>query len=210
MKKNRKKKLFMLGCLSLLLISTIYAVWTGKLEHTNELKADKTSARIEEVFEKGSQPSGTVKKEVSFENSSSNAVFLRVSYAETWQKEENGNKILLNNQVDKKDVATKHWQTGFGETSELWTDGGDGWFYYNKILKPGTQTEAILKDVSFPDYSGTYKDYENADYQLYFRMELLQASDSQSTLNQDEVNKKASKTVFGKEAVVSGETVSWK
>lgn len=64
--------------------------------------------------------------------------------------------------------------------------------------------------LTFPDYSGEYKEYEGADYQLYFRMELLQASDSQSTLNSAEVNKNASQTVFGKEATVAGETVNWK
>lgn len=210
MRKKRKLPLFVIGCLALLLITTVFAFWSGKMEHTNELKADQIDAKIEEVFDKDSKPTGTVKKEVSFKNNSSNACFLRVAYSETWEKEEEDGNILLNNQVNGTSVATKDWKAGFGETSELWTDGGDGWFYYNKILKPGTQTEKILESVSFPNYSGNYKEYENAQYQLYFRMELLQASDSQSTLNSDEVNQKASKTVFGKEAVVNGDTVSWK
>ena len=112
--------------------------------------------------------------------------------------------------MNGKDVATKNWINGFGQSGGNWTDGGDGWYYYNKILKPGAATEDILESVTFPDYSGKYKEYEGADYQLYFRMELLQASDSQSTLNSAEVNKNASQTVFGKEATVAGETVNWK
>lgn len=209
MRKKRKILLFLSGCLSLLLIASTFAFWTGKINHTNELKADNINAKIEETFEP-SKPVGTVQKEVAFKNDSSNASFLRISYAETWEKTEGDNKTLLNNQLNGKDVATKNWINGFGENSELWTDGGDGWYYYNQVLEPGAETKNILEAVSFPEYSGAYQDYKDADYQLYFRMELLQVSDSQSTLNSDEVNKKASQTVFGKEATVSDTTVKWK
>lgn len=209
MRKKRKILLFLSGCLSLLLIASTFAFWTGKINHTNELKADNINAKIEETFEP-SKPVGTVQKEVAFKNDSSNASFLRISYAETWEKTQGDNKTLLNNQLNGKDVATKNWINGFGENSELWTDGGDGWYYYNQVLEPGAETKNILEAVSFPEYSGAYQDYKDADYQLYFRMELLQVSDSQSTLNSDEVNKKASQTVFGKEATVSDTTVKWK
>ena len=209
MRKKSKINLFVIGCLALLLIGFSFALWTGKIWHTNELKADKLEAKIEETFKQGSKPTGNVKKEVSFKNNSSSTVFLRVSYAETWEKTEDDNKILLNNQLNGSDVATKNWKNGFAKDSDLWFDGGDGWFYYKKILKPGASTENILEDISFPEYSGDYKEYENAQYQLYFRMEILQLSDSQSTLNRFEVNKKASKTIFGKEATVNGEMVKW-
>ena len=211
MQKKKKIMLFVLGCLALLLVGSSFAFWSGKIEHTNVLKADTMNAEIKETFDSdNAKPSGTVQKKVSFKNDSSSAAFLRVSYGETWEKTEEKEKLLLNNQVNGADVATKNWLNGFGENSELWTDGGDGWYYYNKILKPGAATENILESVIFPDYSGEYKEYEGADYQLYFRMELLQASDSQSTLNSAEVNKNASQTVFGKEATVTGETVNWK
>lgn len=209
MRKKRKIMLFVFGCLALLLVGSSFAFWSGRIEHTNELKADKINARIEETF-KSSEPSGTVQKKVAFKNDSTNASFLRVSYAETWEKTEENNRVLLNNQLNKKDVATKNWENGFGQTGGAWTDGRDGWYYYNQVLKPGETTGEILESVTFPDYSGKYQDYKDADYQLYFRMELLQASDSQSTLNSDEVNQKASQTVFGKEATVNGTTVSWK
>ncbi len=211
MRKKRKIMLLMFGCLALLLIGSSFAFWSGKMEHTNKLKADKMNAVIKETFDsENAEPSGTVQKKVSFKNDSSSAAFLRVSYGETWEKTEADEKLLLNNQVNGEDVATKNWINGFGENSELWTDGGDGWYYYNLVLEPGEETANILETVSFPKYSGAYQDYKGADYQLYFRMELLQASDSQSTLNSNEVNKKASQTVFGKEATVNGTTVSWK
>ena len=211
MRKKRKIMLLMLGCLMLLLIGSSFAFWSGKMEHTNKLKADKMNAVIKETFDsENAEPSGTVQKKVSLKNDSSSAAFLRVSYGETWEKTEADEKMLLNNQVNGMDVATKNWMNGFGENSKFWTDAGDGWYYYNQILEPGAETKNILETVSFPEYSGAYQDYKGADYQLYFRMELLQVSDSQSTLNSDEVNKKASQTVFGKEATVNGTTVSWK
>lgn len=210
MKEKRKIRIFLCGCLALFLIGSSFAFWSGKIEHTNELKAHRTDAEIQETFEQGSQPSGMVPKKVTFRNNSTNAALLRVAYAETWKKQSGNDEVLLNNQINGTDVAAKNWINGFGENSDLWQDGGDGWFYYKKVLKPGETTEDILESVTFPEYRENYKDYKEAEYQLYFRMELLQASDSQSTLNRDEVNKKASETVFGKEAVIDGETVSWK
>lgn len=201
--------LFLIGCLALVLIGTSYAFWSGKIGHTNILKADNLKAELVETFKQKTAPSGTVQKQVSFKNNGTCAAFLRVCYAETWETTEDGKKILLNNQVNGTDIATKKWKTGFGEESVLWADGGDGWFYYKKVLEPGAQTDNILEEVIFPTYSGEYAKYKNADYQLYFRMELLQLSDSPSTLNSSEVNQKASKTVFGKEAMVNGDSVAW-
>lgn len=211
MQKRKKNVVFMVGCLALLLVASSFAYWSGKIEHTNELQADRMNAQIEETFEQGSQPSGTVEKKVAFKNDSTSAAFLRVAYAETWKKQsDDEDSLLLNNQVNETDVATKKWKNGFDANSDLWQDGGDGWFYYKRILKPSESTDEILESVTFPEYSGDYEDYKDAEYQLYFRMELLQASDSQSTLNSAEVNKNASQTVFGKEATVNGETVNWK
>lgn len=210
MRKKRKIMLFVFGCFVLLLMGSSFAFWSGKIEHTNVLQADKINAKITETFDSdAAEPSGTVQKEVAFKNNSSNASFLRVSYGETWETTENGKTFLLNNQVNGVDVAEKKWLNGFAENSDLWTKDDDGWYYYNRVLKPGAETEKILESVTFPDHSGDYEEYKGADYQLYFRMELLQVSDSQSTLNSAEVNQKASQTVFGKTATVNGTTVSW-
>lgn len=208
MHKRKKLITFTMGCVALLLIGGMFAYWSGQLEHTNQLKADVTKAKIVENFQQNAKPNATVPKEVSFQNNSSSAMFLRVSYAETWEKEDGDERILLNNQQNQTDVATKNW-TGEWNDNSLWQDGGDGWFYYKKVLAPKTTTAPVLTSVTFPDYTGVYEEYKGADYQLYFRMELLQASDSQSTLNSDEVNTKASQTVFGKKAVVDGVNVRW-
>lgn len=226
--KNAKLRLFVIGCLALLVTGFSLAFWSGKVEHTNQLKADQMSAKIVEVFAQDSEPRGRVPKSVSFQNYSSSSAFLRVAYAETWENDDDEDvdkegifiPTILNNQIDGKDVAVKNWINGFGQESDFWQDGGDGWFYYKKILKPGESTDPVLDSVTFPftedgatqDFPDdkTKRDYETSDYQLYFRMELLQASDSHATLNRDEVNAKASSTVFGKKAIVNGNSVVWK
>lgn len=209
MRKQKKIITFVIGCMTLLLVGSTYSYWHGEIEHTNQLQADWMNAEIIEDFTQKTSPSGTVIKKVSFQNNSSSSAFLRVAYAETWEKHEENDTLLLNNQQSGQDVAKKNWTEDW-KNRDLWQDGGDGWFYYKKVLSPGGETETILESVTFPEYEGVYQEYKDADYQLYFRMELLQVSDSQSTLNSEEVNTKASNTVFGKEAVVSGENVSWK
>lgn len=223
--KSAKLRLFVIGCLALFVTGFSLAFWSGKVEHTNQLKADQMHAKTVEVFEQNSEPRGTVSKSVSFQNDSSSSAFLRVAYAETWENdyddEEDGAYVptILNNQIDGKDVAVKNWINGFGKDSDFWQDGGDGWFYYKRILKPGESTDPVLESVTFPFAEGgatqefpddlTERRYETSDYQLYFRMELLQASDSHATLNHEEVNAKASSAVFGKKATVNGDTVTW-
>lgn len=211
MRRTKKFALLLIGCAALLLTGSSFAYWSGQIEHTNRLQADRMQAVIQEEFVQGSKPSGTVTKKVSFQNASSNAAFLRVCYAETWQKKEEGEGMLLNNQVNGTEVAEKHWLDGFAGTGGAWWNGNDGWFYYRKILKPGESTANILESVSFPSYSGAFTEYADASYQLYFRMELLQASDSAFTLNSAEVNANASAVVFGRTAVIDadGSSVSW-
>lgn len=158
-----------------------------------------------------STPDGTVTKEVSFKNDGTTDAFLRVAYVENWQKEDaEGNSVLLSNKANGTDVAVKNWTESF---SGDWQDGKDGWFYYKYVLPSGESTEKILNSVTFPDYrQESYKSYADADYSLYFKVEMLQASTGDATLNKDKVNKEASKTVFGKSATVDYvyKTVTWK
>ena len=157
MRKRMKIAVFMAGCLALLLTGVSFAFWSGNIEMTNVLKADQMTARIEETFTQETAPDGIVSKTVAFQNDSSCAAFLRVSYAETWEQTDGDSKRrLLNNQVGQTDVAKKNWKNGFGQDSEFWTDGQDGWFYYKKVLQPGASTENVLESVTFPEYTDAY------------------------------------------------------
>lgn len=197
------------GLAAAVIAGATYAFWSTAMEHVNELGSDTVSAEIKETFDKGAAPDGTVTKKVSFRNSGSASAFLRISYVESWTSGSGDEKQLLSNTSDGTDVAGKTW-TEFFRDSKNWEKGSDGWYYYRKLLPPGESTENIMDSVTFPEYTGKYQEYGSADYELYFRMELLQASDSKSTLNSDEVNEQAGSTVFGRKASLDADgTVTW-
>ncbi|MGU8456276.1 BsaA family SipW-dependent biofilm matrix protein [Clostridium perfringens] len=209
--KSIKNNLWaVLGLSVMFVIGTTLAIWYQSIQHTNHLGADTIKADVIENYTP-SEPDGTVTKKVSFKNSGSTDVFVRVAYVETWEKEDQNNeKVILNNKLNETDIATKNWTNDFYTD---WSDGGDGWLYYNYILKAGESTQEILNSVTFPDYAqAEYKNYGDAEYSLYFKVEMLQASTGDATLNRDEVNTEASQTVFGKLPFVNynSNTVTWK
>ena len=186
-------------------IGTTFAWQTWDLSVTNELRSHTTEVKVEEP---DFRPEDGVKK-VQFRNTGDSSVFLRVSYTEYWEKvEEDNTSYLLSNKVNGKAMATKHWTE---EWLSQWMDGEDGWYYYKKVLKPGVSTDLILKGVTFENVTGENTEYLNANYRLYFKGEVVQCSDGTNTLNSDEVNKEATKSLFGKEATVDGNgNVTWK
>lgn len=203
--KRIKNNLYLVLSLSIMLvIGTTLAIWHQNVQHINHLEADTIKSEIVENYTPH-EPVGTVTKEVSFKNAGTTDVFVRMAYVESWEKEDkNKDTMLLKNQLKGQDVVKKNWTEVF---FSKWDDGGDGWFYYKKVLTPGETTEKILSSVTFPDYTQeVYRSYEDADYSLYFKVEMLQASNGSATLNKDDVNQDASQTVFGKAATVDYDT----
>ena len=175
-------------------IGTTFAWQNWDLGVTNQLKAHDTDVTIEEEFDAYDY------KKVKFTNTGSSSVFLRVSYTEYWEMVKGSESYLLSNQVGATDVAIKIWTEKWPEYSSNpaipdWTEGEDGWFYYNWILKADTSTGLILTDVDL--IQPLPEAYQNADYHLYFKTEAVQCSDGSNTLNSPEVNAAATKKVFG-------------
>ena len=216
MPKNRGFVAKLVVVTSLVLTMTILGATYAYQRHENELdnllKAHNISGTIiENGVPTGEQedfainPGGApVSKEVKFENTSDSgaAVFVRVAYAQTWMDEDGA--LLAYDST----YATPNWSSAW--TSQ-WIDGGDGWYYYNEVLKAGDITLAVLESVNFA--SSLPGGYATGQYQLTFMMEVVQCSD------EEEVNEAASLATFGKKATVSdmttengavtGGTVSW-
>lgn len=179
-------------------IGTTFAWQTWDLDVTNQLKAHDTEVRVVEEFKPYEY------KKVQFQNTGSSSVFLRVSYTEHWELSD---MTILSNAADGREVAIKGWTESWQKD---WHDGGDGWYYYKKVLKSGESTNRILENVTFA-YPGTDDRYKNAEYYLYFKSEVVQCSDGSNTLNSAEVNADASRQLFGKTAVVNSDgSVKWK
>ena len=203
MNKKTGKKLIrtitILLLFSVFLIGGVYSWMRQSAEVTNEMNSHTTRVSIEEPETEFEVKSNfTQDKHVAFRNEGDSAVFLRVAYTETWEKgDENEEKLMLPDQTGGQDVAVKNWTSQGLYEEDYWFDGGDGWFYYKRVLQPGQSTEQILESVTFPEFTGAYKEYEDADYHLFFQVEAVQASVSKGTLNAAEVNADATWSTFG-------------
>lgn len=171
----------------------------------NEVRTPTVQVTTDEKT--GSVHNGTKQKEVVFRNEGSADIFLRIAYAETWiytEKSSDGKaeEILLPNRSETggdDSIVAKDWYNWDAN----WYDGGDGWYYYKKILEAGEETDEILRSVTFKG-TDSYPDsrYADAEYRLHFQVEAVQASDEL------QVSKDAVKELFDKSISVDSEN-SW-
>lgn len=163
----------------------------------NEVRTPTVEVTTSETIGNVDRYSGKKQKEVMFKNTGSADVFLRIAYAETWIYTESlsGGKteqIILPNRSEPGNddsIVSKEWHNW----NDNWYDGGDGWYYYKKVLEAEESTEEILRSVTFND-TDNYPDsrYADAEYQLHFQVEAVQASDEL------QVSKDAVKELFDK------------
>lgn len=148
-------------------------------------------------------------KKAAFSNDGEADVFLRVTYAETWTARDGS--ILPNTTRDKDGneitPASPNWRT------ERWyTGSSDGWYYYKRVL-PGTaaagsaesrSTGLLVDGVNFlsPEQFDSLLDtrYKDADYQIHFTMEIVQASDDWENVSVPAVQQMFHKTLGAKPA----------
>ena len=163
----------------------------------NEVRTPTVEVTTNETIGDVDHNSGKKQKEVMFKNTGSADVFLRIAYAETWIYTESlsdgkTEQIILPNRSETGNddsIVAKEWHNW----NDNWYDGGDGWYYYKKVLEAGENTEEILGSVTFND-TDNYPDsrYAEAEYQLHFQVEAVQASDEL------QVSKDAVKELFDK------------
>lgn len=164
----------------------------------NEVRTPTVEVTTNETIGNVDHNSGKKQKEVMFKNTGSADVFLRIAYAEAWIYTEplSGGKkeqIILPNRSETGNddsIVSKDWDNDWNDN---WYDGGDGWYYYKKVLKADESTEKVLRSVTFND-TDNYPDsrYVDAEYQLHFQVEAVQASDEL------QVSKDAVKKLFDK------------
>ena len=137
-----------------------------------------------------------VEKEVQFKNTGTAPVFLRVSYAEFW-KDADGK--VISGLVDGNEVVNKNWTEAWQND---WFDGGDGWYYYKKVLPANEMTAKVLTSLKFD--SNYAEIFQTADYTLKFVSEAVQYSDD------DSVNHRAVQANFGRDfKVISNNVITW-
>ncbi len=189
-KTKRSKTTWILGGLIVVLIFIVAiggifrGVMTWQMQEVsqeNNFESRTVSVETVENFPDKTVTPNTSKTKVAFKNTGSDSAFVRVAYAENW---ETSTALLEGNQHAEK-LWTSEWRS-------QWVDGGDGWYYYRKVLPAGATTDKILNAVKFD------ADVPAASYKLNFIVETVQVSDEQA------VNADATQKLFGKSSVLSG------
>lgn len=86
-------------------------------------------------------PGDVIDKIVSVTNDGDNPIWVRIRLDRS---------ILLAGEAADVDFNV----LGLDLNDEDWTEGADGWFYYNEILAPGETTENLFTQVTFPTSLG--------------------------------------------------------
>lgn len=209
LKSRKKANAVKLSGIALLTVAVAGIGGTGaviqhRLAVKNTLKTPTVEVSIDDIV--GKIEGSKKQKVVSFENQGTADVFIRVAYAEQWEKE---NELLSSQNSDGHDVAKKFKDTQLKNSMENmfpedeWTLGNDGWYYYRYVLEAANdsdtdQTKPLLTAVDFSNVSSQESEYNGADYELHFQVEAVQASDNY------ELNVEAVDTVFGSEVKLNG------
>lgn len=86
-------------------------------------------------------PGDVIDKIVSVTNDGDNPIWVRIRLDRS---------IILAGEAADVDFNV----LGLDLNDEDWTEGADGWFYYNEILAPGETTENLFTQVTFPTSLG--------------------------------------------------------
>ena len=198
--KNWKLGILIITWIIVMGIGATYAYNQHHVKQENLLKASLVSGEIEENDNSVEESQGfelrpgEVEKRVRFKNTGEKAVFIRVSFGETWLGKADELLVLDDTYV------TLHWSDAWNDE---WQLGDDGWYYYKRILKSKETTAEVLSSVEFASSSNMPAIYQNAIYQLFFTMEVVQYSE------EEDVNNDALQKVFNRTATIVNDIVIW-
>ena len=198
-KINKKPIIFISFLLVLGIVGGTFAYFYSEVVIPNNFKTSTFNVGVEEEFYK---QWGT--KKVTFVNKETDGtpVVLRINYNESFHTEENGETIYLSNKINGQPAAIKNWTDDFLDD---FVDGGDGWYYYKKLLNPGSSIQ-VLESVTRNDtVIDTLEDGANGDrykyitytYDLAFNHEAIQATPN------------AISSIWGKNVTINGGNVEW-
>jgi len=196
--KDKKIKKLFIGTISLLFIGMIgvtLAIMSSNGYFENIFHSAEYGVNIEEEFY---NDWGT--KKVSFINNNNSPIIIRVSYNELWSTtdEEDNTFTVLNNKANGIDTVNKVWTDAWVND---FVDGHDGWYYYKKVLH-NTERVQVLSEIQLNEEaltsSGDLETYKNANYELDFNFESVQA------------DSKAVKSLWGKTVTIDSDgNITW-
>ena len=148
---------------------TAYAAWTssGQTDNYVSMGSYKTSIVEEYTQPQHVDPSETVDKIVNVKNSGTVGTFVRVAIEKKIGDMDADGSFITDETLDPEMILITYNDT-------VWKDGGDGYFYYLKELKPGETTEEpLFKAYTFSAEAGNA--YKKKVANIVVKMESVQA-----------------------------------
>jgi len=205
--KNNKKAFIILGVFLILLIGVTIAYFGTTDYFENTFHTDKYASESEEVFTSPTnwKPGDTTPKKLTIKNTGDMCENVRVSFTESWTS---ANNATLPNAQNGNQAAI----INFGNQIEWIYNTNDGYYYYNKNLLSNEQTSSLIKSVTFNPLivnSGSCTDstngrlctstgngYDDAQYELRFKIETIQCEVAASTWGYDPTSGRAQYAYF--------------
>lgn len=114
-------------------------------------------------------PGDVIDKIVSVTNDGDNPIWVRIRLDRS---------ILLAGEAADVDFNV----LGLDLNDEDWTEGADGWFYYNEVLAPGETTENLFTQVTFPTSLGN--EFMNAEVEIDVLAQGVQSQNNGLTVQE--------------------------
>ncbi len=114
-------------------------------------------------------PGDVIDKIVSVTNAGDNPIWVRIKLDRS---------ILLAGEAADIDFNV----LGLDLNDEDWTEGADGWFYYNEILAPDETTEKLFTQVTFPTSLGNA--FMNAEVEIDVLAQGVQSQNNGLTVQE--------------------------
>ena len=130
-----------------------YAAVAG-VNHPDDIEAYPNGKLINKGIDSGETlvyPGLTIGRTAVAKNEGSQDMYVRMQYEKLWieKDEESGNWVESSDDTLRTDMI----EVALNE-SPNWVDGGDGWYYYNVAIAPGTESETFLNNIKFADIIG--------------------------------------------------------
>ena len=175
----RKKITLMLGVILILGAAAIsLALFTSKESKNNEFKVGNIKIGIEENFNENSNEVNNlttkpVQKEVWIKNTGQNYALVRVIINPQWDEVKNKDGDIISPITSASNEVQLNFSNNEGN---YWIKGNDGYYYYNKVLKPGEITSNLLESVQLKGNieENEKKKYENRKLTVNVSSEAIQ------------------------------------
>ena len=186
-RRVRRITLCLMVTMLLGIVGSSYAFYSSENSRRNTLATSESAVYLQEIFKAEDHwlPGETKEKIVTFGNQGTAEQVIRFKYQESWL--DASGRAFTPDTGDYTEALVKlNW------SEDMVDAGGDwvylnGWYYYNKILKPGTVTNDVLKSVTFsPQLSndGHLKDdFSNTSFRLVVTMESMNVNAVETVAN---------------------------